>query len=149
MVENGSTPEVPINFQRTAAAQQKRVEAAKRPIGLVDRFLGRFTRGSVDSEYKEGRGGRVTTEIVSGKAAMVQGFDFDAGGNVVAVRVGRVLNTRDYTGGFVWANASDIILRRGDDEKFFVGSKVNSDLLPAWNKEFNTARQRMAVGKQK
>lgn len=147
MAEDGIAPEVPTNFQKTGLAQQKRVEVAKRPLGLVDSFKGRFTRGSVDSEYIEGRGGRVTTKIVSGKAAMFQDWDFDAEGHVVAVRVGRVFNTRDYTGDLVWANASDIFLRRGDDGKFVVRAKSISDLLPAWNREFNTAKKRMAASK--
>lgn len=134
MVEDGTTPEVERNFQKTERVQRKRVEAAEEPLSLVDMLTGNFVWGSVDSKYTRRKGGRVTTNINSGMALMVQSWDFDREGKVSAVQVKRVMGAE---------MVNIVSLRRGEDGKFVLHEKRTPGSFSAWAKEFNTAKQRM------
>lgn len=122
------------NFKKTVIAQQERMEAAEKPTGLVDRFIGQHIRGKVSSSFDERYGGYVSTTLDSGSASMDQTWHFDKDGNINKVDVSRKSGD---------VEASIVTLERGDDGKFRVKEERSNVLLKYWHKGFNTVQKRM------
>ncbi len=126
------------NIQKTIGAQNLRVEAAKKPLGLVDDIFGNFTHGRVESNYTSGTGGSVKTEIDSGDATLGQRWEFDKDGQIASVVV-----TRNLRGS---GTVSRIRLARGGNGKLQIEESNSTGDLANWAKEFSTAKARIKAG---
>lgn len=128
-----------VNFKKTVVAQQERVESMEKPVGLIDKFVGKHTTGEVEAQYGEGYGGSVYTRIISGNAKLSQRWAFDKQGEISSVKVSRYLH---YDGSNP-LEVSHLELVKGEDGKFHVKDEKSNNYLQRWQKEFNTAEKRM------
>ena len=126
------------NFQKTVVAQKDRTEAAAHPLNLIDRFTGKYTSGRVESNYRDGFGGTIHTSIESGQAILSQSWTFDKDGNLSRVVVNKIYNGSE---------ASKTVLERDTEGKFRIRETRSNNLLSYWEKNFNTARQRITGNK--
>ncbi len=133
-----------VNIQKTTTAQHERVRVAEQPLNLIDRWRGKYTHGSVNSEYERGKGGYVGTEVHSGKATLDQTWRFNKEGELVRVSVVRSLGERDYPfSGGAREKVSEIVLSRDESGRFQVEKSETAHRLPDWVKEFSSASARM------
>lgn len=132
-----------VNIAKTGTAQRERARLAEKPLNLVDRWIGKFVSGSVNSFFNKERGGGVRMHLKSGGAILNQSWEFDKNGQLTSVVLDRTL-----MGGPSGSDAvSTLVLSRGKDGKFQVMDNKTTSFLPEWQEEFHTAKVRMEAGR--
>lgn len=123
------------NFKKTVIAQQERVNAVEKSDGgFSDELTGQSVSGSVESLYKAGSGGYVTTRINSGDANLSQTWSFDAKGKPIVIGVTKSIGREV---------ASRLRMERDEAGKFQVVEETQNDLARGWEGKFNAARGNM------